>query len=229
MKRTYISPEFSYRSVYGTYNLEGDGIMFGSVLMVTEKKIDIVDESLTYVQLNTGEQLDEDAELNATQIIYDSASNKLFNHTIKLADGQDSFVKENNAKWEMTIELQDILRNHLFATLKNARTFEGLKSEFTALGDVDQSIFSYINKNLLFKYGFTKIDVFLDYVDLCNDDTLQYKNDFDPTLTATDKKFTSFDQVISPGEKQITLRFNQTKPAYNYSFKYNFNVYFEKL
>ena len=229
MKRTYISPEFDYKPVYGTYTMEGDGIIFGSVLMRTESKIDITNENLNYNQLFTGEQIDEDVDLNATQIIYDAPSNKLFNHTILLIENQTDFQKENNAKWEIKIEIKDILRNHLFATLKNARTFEGLKSDFTLQDSVDLAVYNFINSQVINKYGFIKVEFFIDFVDLCNDDTLQYKNQFDPTLTATDKKLNTFEQNISTGEGYLTITFNQSKPAYNYSFKYNFNLYYEKL
>jgi len=129
----------------------------------------------------------------------------------------------------MTVEAKDILRNHIFAILKSSRTFEGLKNNYVTSGSADQAIFEYINNNILKKYALKEIMLYLDYVDLCNDDTLQYLNAFDQTIAQDSLKITTMEQTISQDESIITLRFNQAKPAYNYSYKYYFNLKYEKL
>lgn len=229
MKRTYISPEFDYRPVYGTYTMIDTYSFFGSVMMRVEDKIEILDQNLTFNQLQTGEQLDEASELILPQIIYDTSTNKSLNHTLELAVDQTEFQKENSAKWILTIEAKDILRNHFFAILKSSRTFEGLKNEHVLSGNVDQAIFEYINNNILKKYAFKELNLYLDYVDLCNDDTLQYLNAFDQTIVQESLKLSTLEQSVSSDESIITLRFNQAKPAYNFSYKYYFNLYYEKL
>jgi hypothetical protein len=229
MKRTYISPEFGYRDVYGTFTMESDGAFFGSVMMRLEENIEIINDNLTYNQLLSGEQLSETNEINLPQIIYDATYNKEYNHTLTLDLNQTEFQKENSARWQMRIELRDILRNHLFAVLKNARTFEGVKSEYTSFGNVDQAIFDYINKNLIYRYAFKEMSLFIDFVDLCNDDTLQYQNNFDPTLTNEKLKIKNFEQTLSTGEEFLNISFSQSKPAYNFSYRYNFDLKFEKL
>jgi hypothetical protein len=148
---------------------------------------------------------------------------------LELAVDQTEFQKENSSKWVMTVESKDILRNHIFAILKSSRTFEGLKNNYVTSGSVDQAIFEYINNNILKKYALKEITLYLDYVDLCNDDTLQYLNAFDQTIVQDSLKITTMEQTISSDESIITLRFNQAKPAYNYSYKYYFNLKYEKL
>jgi hypothetical protein len=229
MKRTYISPEFDYKPVYGTLTMEESGVFFGSKMIKIENNVDILNENLIYHQLTTGEQLDEASELNLPQVIYDSTLNKKFNHTLTLDLNQTDYTKENSAKWNMRIEMRDILTNHLFAILKNKRSFEGLKADMVLTGSVDASIYDYILKNILSRYGLKKLELFIDYVDLCNDDTLQYANVYDFNIESPDKKVQTFTQEISPDNKYLDIAFNQSKPAYAWSFKYYFNLYFEKL
>jgi hypothetical protein len=229
MKRTYISPEFDYKPVYGSFTMEETSVFFGSKMLKIENYIDILNENLIYNQLNTGEQIDESSELNLPQIIYDTTLNKKFNHTILLDLDQTEFQKENSAKWEARIELRDILTNHLFAILKNARTFEGLKIDMVLNGDVDSSIYDYITKNIISRYSYTKMDLFLEYIDLCNDDTLQYAVKYDYNIEKPQNKTEKFLQEVSSDGNFLNISFNQEKPAYAFSFRYYFNLYFEKL
>jgi hypothetical protein len=229
MKRTYISPEFDYKPVYGSFTMEETSVFFGSKMIKIEDSVDVLNQNLVYNQLNTGEQIDESSELNLPQIIYDSTLNKKFNHTISLDLDQTDFQKENFAKWEIRIEIRDILINHLFAILKNSRTFEGLKTDMVLMGDVDSSIYDYIIKNILSRYSYTKMDLFLEYVDLCNDDTLQYAVVYDYNIEKSQKKVEKFFQEVSPDGKFLNIFFNQEKQAYAFSFRYYFNLYFEKL
>jgi hypothetical protein len=232
MRRTYISPEFDYTPQYGTYVMAESPTFFGSKMMDIEDSLDITDENLIYNQLLTGEQLDEASESNLPQIIYDSTINKLFNHSLEIQVNQTPFDLENSAKWIFKIEIEDILRNHIFALLKKNRTFEGIKRTFLPNGDIDSAIFSYINKNILNRYGLNEklaVDLFIDYIDLCGDGTLQYKNEYDKFIESDGTKVKKIATQVSADNKILTINFSQEKPAYNFSFKYYFNLYFVKL
>lgn len=230
MKRTYISPEFDYKPIFGSFNMQESSSFFGSKMMEIEDKVDIKNDNLIYHQLLTGEQIDESSELNLPQIIYDATLNKEFNHTIELDPNQSDFDKENSAQWKIRIEMKDILRNHIFAILKNKRTFEGLKNEMVISGGVDYATLDYINKNIISRYGLKSIDFFVEYLDLCGDGTLQYKNVYDKLIESTTTKTTKSEIFnISVDQTYLDVRFRQEKPAYAWSFKYYFNIYFEKL
>jgi len=229
MKRTYISPEFDYKPIFGSFNMQESSSFFGSKMMEIVDSLDIENDNLIYHQLITGEQIDESSELNLPQIIYDATLNKEFNHTMELDLYQSDFDKENSAKWKIRIEIKDILRNHIFATLKNKRTFEGLRNEMTIFGGVDNAMFDYINKNVISRYGFVKIDFFVDYLDLCGDGTLQYKNVYDKQIESDTTKTIKIESAVSIDQTYLDLIFRQEKPAYAWSYKYYFNIYFEKL
>jgi hypothetical protein len=239
MKRTYVSPEFEYRPAYGTFNMKETSGFFGSKMLDLEDEVNILNENLAYTQLENGEQMDEAAEANSSQILYDSTVNKQVNHVLSLDGNQSDFQKENSAKWTLRVEIKDILRNHLFATLKKYRTFEGLRPNLVLYNNVDLAIFEYINTNILSRYAFTRADLFVEYVDLCGDGQLQYKNEYNPLIEASAKPATQpsadnvrvsdFTTQLSPDENFLDISFTQKKPAFAWSYRYYFNLYFTKL
>lgn len=229
MKRTYISPEFDYKPIYGCYVMSESVSYFGSKMMEIEDVIEITNENLIYNQLVTGEQIDEASELNLPQIFYDTTINKQVNHSLELDLEQTPFELENSAKWVFKIDVLDILRNHLFALLKKNRTFEGVKKNYVRNGDVDSAIFDYINRNIISRYTYVRTDLYVEYVDLCGDGTLQYKNEYNFEIESPSNKTTKFQGEITPDGRYLTINFTQEKPAFNYSYKYYFNIFFEKL
>lgn len=229
MKRTYISPEFDYKPIFGTFDMQESPSFFGAKLMDIEDKIEIKNSNLSYNQLASGEQLDLASENNLPRIVYDTTINKSLNHSLELDPNQSDFDKENSAKWIFRIEIRDILRNHLFALLKNARTFEGIRRGYVINGDVDSAIFDYINKNILNRYELRETELFISYTDLCGDNTLQWGNVWDKFIESESTKQKKFLSQISQDERFLTLNFTQEKPAFNFSFRYYFNLYYEKI
>jgi len=228
MRRTYISPEFIYNRVYGTLNMREDCAFFGSKMMEIEDSLSILKDNLVYYQAGNGEQRDLDNELELPEIVYDATIDKNVNH--RLAFGvQTDDEKRDLTKWVLTINLKTIMRNYLFATLKRYRTFEGVKNEHVLENSVDTAIFDYIDKNIYSRYTVDKLEIFLLPVDLCGDNTLQYKNIFDPFIEGDANKFTTFTPVYTEDNSLVQISFKQTKNAEDFSFKYYYNIYFKKL
>ena len=46
MRRTYISPEFDYKPIFGTMNMLEQSSFFGSKMLEIEDKIDIKNENI---------------------------------------------------------------------------------------------------------------------------------------------------------------------------------------
>jgi hypothetical protein len=178
MRRTYISPEFTYDSVNGTFNMIEQSSFFGSKMMDIEDYISISNQSIIYYQTAEKEQLDLSSERSSPSLIYDSSDNKLLNHTIVIDDSQPQYQKEKNTKWIININIHDILREYLFAILKQYRTFEGVKNVMTIGNDINTSIYNYIEYNIIPKYKFTSIDMYISYNDIHNQNILRYKNNF---------------------------------------------------
>jgi len=79
---------------------------------------------------------------------------------------------------DIEYKLKDILSNYLFSTLKRYRTFEGVKSKYTLYGDVNVSINNYITSNILNRYKFDKVYLYMQERDINEEGQIKYKNNW---------------------------------------------------
>jgi hypothetical protein len=229
MKRTYISPEYDYYRVYGTLNMVEESNFFGSKMLEIEDSFTVGKQDIIYYQNLKGEQLDYSVESSLTSYVYSDSTNKKENHTLELDESQPQFQLEKNAKWILTIDLDKIFREFIFATLKKYRTFELIKNEMTIYSDVNIAIKNYIDFNVKDRYKITSIDLYISYKDLRKQNILQYKNSWNPVIETPENKFSKFQTETAIDKKSIRIIFNQDKPANLYNMDYFFNINYEKL
>lgn len=229
MRRTYISPEFKYDKVFGTYNMLEQSSFFGSKMLEIEDSILISNQSILYYQTSNKEQLDISVENSLPSIVYNASDDKLQNHTLVKDDGQSSFQLEKNTKWIANINLQVILSNYLFATLKQHRTFEGVKNSMTIYNDVDFAIKEYIKSNVLDRYKFKTIDLYVKYRDIRNQSVLRYQNTWNPNVFVPGNILKKVQTETSFDDVSLKALFTQEQPSDQFSFEYFFNLLFEKI
>ena len=229
MRRTYISPEYQNRAVYGTLNMVEESTFFGAKMLEIEDNISIDNQDIIYYQKLNGEQLDFSIESSLSSIVYSSSTNKLNNHTLELDTTQPKYQLDNNTRWILTIDLKTIITDYLYATLKRYRTFEGVKNEMTMFNDVNVGVRNYIQSNVLNRYKFKSIDLYVRYQDLRNQSLLRYKNNWDNNIINPTYKLTKFQTETEFDESSIRITFNQEKPSTTYSMDYYFNILFEKI
>ena len=229
MRRTYISPEYQNRSVYGTLNMVEESTFFGAKMLEIEDSISIDNQDIIYYQKLNGEQLDFSIESSLSSTVYSSSINKLNNHTLELDTTQPKYQLDNNTRWILTIDLKTIITEYLYATLKKYRTFEGVKNEMTMFNDVNVGVKNYIMSNVLNRYKFKSIDLYVRYQDLRNQSLLRYKNKWDNNIINPTYKLIKFQTETEFDESSIRIIFNQEKPSTTYSMDYYFNILFEKI
>ena len=229
MRRTYISPEYQNRAVYGTLNMVEESTFFGAKMLEIEDSISIDNQDIIYYQKLNGEQLDFSVESSLPSIVYSSSTNKLNNHTLELDTTQPKYQLDNNTRWILTIDLKTIITEYLYATLKKYRTFEGVKNEMTMFNDVNVGVKNYITSNILNRYKFKSIDLYVRYQDLRNQSLLRYKNKWDNNIINPTYKLIKFQTETEFDESSIRITFNQEKPSTTYSMYYYFNILFEKI
>jgi hypothetical protein len=232
MRRTYISPEYQYQKVYGTVNMLEHSSFFGSKMLEIEDSLSIKNDNIIYYQLENGEQLDAAAEERLTSslpTIYNTIQDKAYNHKLFIDDSQSESDKDGKARWILDIKLKDILKNYIFATMKKYRTFEGVTNEMTVSNSVNASIREYIDKNVLNRYKFTRVELFLQSVDLLTIGGLKYGNKYESSIESTSTIYTKFQSETDANDIDIRLTFYQDNPASRYAFNYYFNLYFKKL
>ncbi len=232
MRRTYISPEFEYKKVFGTFNMKEEASFFGSKMLEIEDTLDLTDQSLVYYQNPNSEQLDLDIEKLTLPIVYSISEDFKANQTLQIDDSQSEFQKNSNTRYILTINLATILENYLFATLKQYRTFEGISNNMCYSGDVNFSIKQYILKNVVDRYRFSRVELFLNYVDLRDQNIRRYNNTWalNPSIVGVESnKIKNLQTETEYDFSSIRVIFNQQKNSQLFSFEYYFKLYWEKL
>lgn len=229
MRRNYISPEFVYQKVHGTLNMQEQSTFFCSKMLEIDDSIIIQNENIIWYQQPNGEQIDLDAESKLQESSYDSVIIKKDNHNLILDDSQTDFDKEQKARWIINIQIKSVLKDWIFANMKRYRTFEGVQNFMTLNNNVDAAIRDYIDKNVMNRYKFTRVELFLQSIPLLSIGSLKYNNSFNASIEAKQNIFTKFQSETDPNQIDIKLTFNQPEPASQYAFNYYFNLYFEKL
>jgi hypothetical protein len=230
MRRSYISPEFDHKEVYGTYNMVEESNFFGAKMLEIEDSILIDNQNIIYYQRPNGEQLDLSVESTLQTNVYSSLSDKGINHQLIIDEAQTDYTKENLTTWILEIDLKKIISNYIYAELKRHRTFEGIRTKMTSANDVNSALKNYINNNVVNRYKLSRIDLYLEYTDLRGRDILRYENVWNPEIAADiQNKTTKFQSEIYSDESFTKITFNQEMSSSLYSFEYFFNLYFEKL
>ena len=229
MRRSYISPEFIYQKVNGTFNMTEQSSFFGSKMLNIDKSISIKSDNIIYYQNSNNEQVDLNSERSLPQILYDAVIDKKNNHTIMLDDAQTEDQKNGNARWILDIQIKSVLRDYLFATLKKWRTFEGVLNTMSVSNSIDSAIYEYIDNNILSRYNFSRIEFFYQPVNLLNLGGLKYDNQFDVSIESNSTLFTKFQTSTDPNGIDLRLTFSQDQLADYYAFSYYYNLYFEKI
>ncbi len=229
MRRTYISSEFVNSKINGTFNMVEESNFFGAKMLDVEDSIYIENQNIIYYQQASGEQIDLAIESSLPSYVYSSSSDKETNHRLTLDDSQTSFQKNGNTKWIIEIELRTILENYLFATLKRFRTFEGIENNQTITNDINSSVQKYITSNVTNRYKFKKLDLYIRYKDLRNQNVLRYKNVWSTSVNSESNKYNKFQTDLAYDDSKIKIYFNQEKTSAEYTFEYFFNILFEKI
>lgn len=229
MRRSYISPEYTSLKVFGTYNMIEESNFFLSKMLEIEDSLYLSNQDLVYYQNANGEQVDFSLESTVPSLVYSTSNDKLENHTLVIDDSQTQYQRDRNTKWIMTIDLETILDNYIFAIMKKYRTFEGLKKSMTRTGDVNVALRTYIKENVINRYKFSRIDLYVAYKDLRNQNILRYKTYWNPIVGIESNKLVKIQTETSFDGSSLKIYFSQDKDSSQYSFEYFYNILFEKL
>jgi hypothetical protein len=231
MRRSYISPEFEYKKVFGTLNMKEESTFFGSKMLEIEDALELHNQGLIYYQNSNKEQIDLDIERSLSPIIYSVADDKKLNHTLVIDDSQSEIQRNNLTKYILTINLKTILENFLFSTLKQYRTFDGVRNSMCYTKNVDFSIREYIVKNITDRYKFDKVELYIKYVDLRDQNVRRFLNTWSSSdeVSIADYLLKKIQTNTEFDDSSIQVLFNQEKSSQQYSFEYYFKLFWVKL
>lgn len=229
MRRSYISPEFEYNDVYGTFNMVEKSTFFGSKMLEVEDSIYIENNNIIYFQNSNGEQIDFSSESILDPNIYTSPESKLKYHKISIDETQTNYQRENSTMWIIDINLKSILLEFIYSEMKRSRTFEGIRNNMTINNDVNSSLRNYIGFNVLNRYKISRVDLYLEYRSLLDNNILRFDNTWDENIYKSVNQFKKFETQTSYDNSSIKILFSQQQPSKLYNFKYYFNLLFEKI
>lgn len=229
MRRSYITPEYRRKLISGTFNMLEESTFFGAKMLEIEDIINIDDQDIIYYQSFSGEQIDESIESSIDSHIYNISDDKLKNHKIEKDITQSISQLDDNTRWIITINIRKVLVNYLFALLKKHRTFEGLISDRIIYNDVDTAIYNYINLNIVNRYKFKSIDLFINYKDMRIQSLLRYNNIWSFGINNISYKFIKFQTETEYDDSKVKLTFSQSESSKTHIFEYYFNISFEKI
>ena len=229
MRRTYISPEFESKEVFGTYNMVEESNFFGAKMLEVEDSIYVYNQNIIYYQLPSGEQLDLSVENTLQSQIYSADADKKSRQRLTLDPTQTDYQKENGTNWILEIDLRGILSSYIYAQMKTWRTFEGIKSSMTYYNDVNTAMKKYIEFNVVDRYKATRIDLYIQYRDLRSQTLLKFNNTWKHDAVSERNKMAKFQSETSVDGSYTKLKFAQLQPGSTYAYDYYFNVLFEKI
>jgi hypothetical protein len=229
MRRSYISPEFGKKNVFGTLNMLEEGNFFGAKMLEIEDKLSVTNENFVWHEMSSGEQIDSQTESILDPIVLSSAISKLNNHTITIDPTQTQYTKDNATRWILDINIVGILTDQLYAKMKNARTFEGVRSRTTIYNDIRIAVAKYIEMNVVNRYRMSKFELYLKYIDLRSQNVLRFNNTWNENVMTSEYEQRKFQTVSDYNDKRLRVIFSQEKPSTQYKLDYFFNVYFEKI
>jgi len=229
MRRNYISPEFVYEKVHGTFNMKEQSSFFGSKMLSIENSITIGNESIVYYQNENGEQIDLESERFFPSRIFNTVDEKSKTHVLFLDDSQSEYQKNGYTRWILDIQMKTVLNGYLSAVLKKWRTFEGVGNSMTLNNNVSAAVSEYVVTNLLGRYRFSKIEFYIKSVDLKTSNALQFSNTFDSSIESPDCLFSKLEVQSDPQESNLRVKFAQPDQSSQYNFKYYYNLFFEKI
>jgi hypothetical protein len=229
MRRNYMSPEFNKVKVYGSFNMVEESNFFASKMLDIENSIYLQKQDIIYYQNLSGEQIDFSVESTLASNVYSAINNKRDYHTLKIDETQTSTQKNKNTKWNLEINLRQILSDYIFASMKRYRSFEGLTSKMTRYESVNVAIQRYVEFNVLDRYKLGEVELFISYKNLRSQSLLRFKNDWNPNVESDTNKFTKLQTETAMDGSSIKVSFNQEEDSQQFSFDYFFNLYFEKI
>lgn len=228
MRRSYISPEYNSNIVNGTLNMLEESNFFSAKMLEIEEKILINNIDILWHQSQNKEQLDISIESTSLPYLYSPSEDKQKNLSLTINTSETpTGLQSKNTRWVFHINLKEILINYLYATFKKYRTFEGVKNSQTIYNDVDLAIINYIKNNVLNRYRYNKIDLYLVYRNIGEENQLKYKNNWNINLSE-ETLIENYQTVLNTDESIVKLLFLQLNSS-EYIFDYYYNIHFERI
>jgi hypothetical protein len=243
MKSNLILKKFETDAVPGTMNVSDLRTFFGGKIAFTEDEIIINDDAVEFSYVGGGKEtgyqyFDVDDVPNdwETEYIENFTDLKDNYHSISLLN-QTSVNLNTNTRWQLKIEARKILRDYFFFKFKESRIFQSIKYDEVYNNSLNDTLYSYIDKNIIGNYKFDTIELYVSYSNipseqsLKNNILLKFNPDFTDDVYIDTNKISNFNvlDLDKFNFETLTINYFQTKPSNVYKFDYYFDLKFVKI
>lgn len=229
MKRNYLSSDFIYESVNGTFNMLEKRSFLASKMIDIEDELNISNSDIIYYQSATKEQINLTAELSLAPITYAPSESKQKWSSILIDDKQSDYEKDNLTKWSLNINVYEILVENIFANIKKERTFEGVLSNRTKFNDIDLAIVDYIKQNLISRYKVENIILYVKYKSIQESGNRKFMNNWNRSIIDKSNILSKIETQYDFNKSNCIVKFKQENISNSYSFDYYFDLIFKKI
>lgn len=237
MKSDLIITRYKTEKVIGTKSAYDERTYFGSKMIDIEDSIDIDNSIIQYSEVynsidksNNGYQYYIDSDDIEKKYLVKLYTIKNDNHTMSL-NSQSTSELRTNTKWLLIIDWKSILLKYLYLKIKESRTFKTIKNSNVLNENINYYIKSYITNNLMSRYDFNTIDLYIKYVDLDSSDIdktpdLLLEPIFDENIMCDEYKVKDANTNISD---VLTITYNQIESSQYKKIHYYFNLNIIKI
>ena len=233
--------KFTVTYVSGTVSEKEMRHVFGSKMIEIEDVITIDDKSIQYSDVITDDnnngfqnfQYDSNEQIQIIDLY--TLKNDYSNISLQ---SQSDLDKINNTKWVLNINVKKILQEYLFYKLKESRTFRCIYYEDLYGYNVNTFIKKYIDENILNRYQFDSVKLYVKYINLLSDNDIysSIKLKYNPIFTRTANSNDNIIKNANIGEiddilylDNLEVYYNQTKKSTEYKFDYYFDIVYKKV
>lgn len=238
MKSDLIITRFKTEPIIGTKSVTEPKTFFGSKMIDIEDQIIIDESNIQYSEIfNTGEtnnngyQYYNDIDYLEKTYLVNLSYTKYSYHSMDLMSQTDMDL-QNNTNWTLSISWKEILIDYLFYKLKEYRTFKCIKYTDILSENINLYIRDYIKTNLVNRYQFSKLILYIEYLPLDNDDiNIKPNLQFDPIFTVDVKKDINIIKNVNATvfDELISVKYKQTQSSKTTKFNYYFDLVLTKI
>lgn len=131
-----------------------------------------------------------------------------------------------------------MLIDYLYARLKESRAFKCFGKDDLINRDINLGIKTYIIQNLINRYTYDKIELYVKYIDVVQSTNIYSSSNllYQPTYSRDTEQpaYLTSNLNIKVADAMNNLNFmtaiyQQTQPSNKYKFNYYFNIYFKRI
>ena len=238
MKSDLIITRFKTEPIIGTKETYDVRTFFGSKMVDIEDTVYVDNSKIQYSEMyqtgnteNNGYQFYTDIDLLESIYLIELSDIKYGYHTINLVP-QSTIDLKNNTQWRLDISWKSILSDYIFYMLKNRRTFKCIKYTDVLSENINLYIRDYIKNNLVNRYEFTRIDLYVEYLKLEEGEKeVEPHLIFDPIYSVDVRNDTNLLRNANSTltDDMLYVNYKQTQSSEKMKFNYYFDLIFTKV